>query len=85
MKSAIEHTESLHTNHTPSGDQPHGRSGRIHYILVAVLLAVVFLLSTWVASAPNTFSPPQAWSGFALFWLTGGIVTLLLLTLAARR
>ena len=85
MNAASNNFSTEHTGHTAPNSEKHQTSSRGHYFLVAILLAVAFLLSTWVATAPNPFSPPQTWSVFALFWMGGGLVTLFLLTLAARR
>ena len=85
MKSASEVFTPEHAEHNSQNSEKHGNSARGHYFLVAIMLAVAFLLSTWVASAPNLLSAQQAWPGFILFWLSGGLVTLFLLTLAAKR
>jgi len=84
MKSASELLTPEGSEHTSQNSDKHTASARSHYFLVALLLAVAYLLSTWVASAPNVFST-QVWSGFLLFWLGGGLITLFLLTLAAKR
>lgn len=84
MKSTAEHFGSPDTGHTSSGNQTHGRSNRIHYLLVAVLLVVAYLIVSLLFNAPGTLSFDIG-SGFLYFWLGGGLITLGLLTLAAKR
>jgi len=85
MKSASEVFNMEQVENSSLNSETHAKSTRSHYFLVAILLVVAFLLSTWVASTPNVLSSTQTWSGFILFWLGGGLVTLFLLTLAAKR
>ncbi|MBE9538171.1 MAG: hypothetical protein IMF06_03765 [Proteobacteria bacterium] len=85
MKSASEIFTPEHTENNSQNTEKHSNSTHGHYFLVAILLVVAFLLSTWVASTPNVLPSTQTWSGFILFWLGGGLVTLFLLTLAAKR
>ena len=83
MKSATEHLESSLGKHTPTGNHTDGRSSRIHYILVAVLFVLAYLVSNWSASAPSSVSV-DFMSDLLLFWLAGGLITLGLLAFAAK-
>ncbi len=69
----------------PPTTPKYGNTTRVHYIMMAALLALASLFSSWLASAPSSISAPQTWSGLALLWLGGGLLTLFLLALAARR
>ena len=84
MKSATPHFGAVHTENTPSDNPLQGRSSRIHYILVAVLLVVAYLIGSMLFSAPGTASL-NIGSGFLFFWLGGGLITLGLLTLSAKQ
>ena len=84
MKSATQHIGSVHTEQAPSDEQAHGGSNRVHYVLVAVLLVVAYLIGSMLFSAPGTASL-NIGSGFLFFWLCGGLVTLGLLTRAAKQ
>lgn len=84
MKSATEHLGPAQTEHTPTDHQAYGRSSRIHYILIAVLFVVAYLISIWLPAAPGTISLDFV-SGLLFFWLAGGLITLGLLTFAAKR
>ena len=83
MKSATQHFGSAHSEHAQSDTQEHGRSSRIHYILVAVLLVLAYLIGSFLFNGPGAVSFDIG-SGFLLFWLGGGLITLGLLTLAAK-
>jgi len=83
MKSVVEGISTKHSTLTTPDNQAHGRSSRIHYILVAVLLGLVFLISSGFPTAPDTVSFSIG-SGFLFFWLGGGLITLALLTKAAK-
>ena len=83
MKSATEHLESPHSEHTPTDNHTDGRSSRIHYILVAVLFVLAYLISKWLASTPGSVSVDFL-SDLLLFWLAGGLITLGLLASAAK-
>ena len=84
MKSATEHFGSAHAEHTPSASPAHGsRSNRIHYIMVAVLLVAAYVIASILSTASGTASFDIG-SGFLFFWLGGGLITLGLLTLAAK-
>ncbi len=83
MKSATENFGSAHAENAPLDNQAHGRSNRIHYILVALLLVVAYLIASFLPTAPGTVSFDIG-SGFLFFWLGGGLITLALLTLAAK-
>jgi hypothetical protein len=83
MKPATEHFHSAHAKHTPADNEAHGRSNRLHYILVAVLLVVAYFVVNLLSTTPGTVSFDIG-SGFLFFWLGGGLVTLGLLTLAAK-
>jgi hypothetical protein len=60
------------------------RTSWVHYILAGVLLVVAYLISSLSGISPDTTSS-TAISGFVLYWLGGGLITLLLLTVAAKR
>ncbi|MBE9540248.1 MAG: hypothetical protein IMF06_14290 [Proteobacteria bacterium] len=84
MKSATENFGSAHAGHTPPDSPAHSsRSNRIHYILVALLLVVAYLIASFLPAAPDTVSFDIG-LGFLFFWLGGGLITLTLLTLAAK-
>ena len=84
MKSVAEHLESAQSEHTPTNNQANGRSSRIHYILVAVLAVAAYLISSWVFAGQSTISLHLA-SNILFLWLGGGVITLALLTFAAKR
>jgi hypothetical protein len=83
MKSATERLGSSPSEHTPTDNHPDGRSSRIHYILVAVLFVLAYLVSNWLAAAPGTVSIDFL-SDLLFFWLAGGVITLGLLAFAAK-
>jgi hypothetical protein len=83
MKSATEHLESSHREHTPRDNHTDGGSSRIHYILVAILFVLAYLVSNWSASAPGSVSV-DFMSDLLFFWLAGGLITLGLLAFAAK-
>jgi hypothetical protein len=79
-------TDSFETEHdelTPGDNETRGRSSRIHYILVAALLVVAYFVVSFLSPTQETVSFDMG-SGFLFFWLGGGLVTLGLLTLAAK-
>jgi hypothetical protein len=84
MKPAVESIPSAHTEQGQTDNQAPGRSGHIHYTLVAVLFAVACLILTIINTKPGAISSGIG-SGFLLSWLAGGFITLGLLTLAAKR
>jgi hypothetical protein len=83
MESVTEHFDSAHAEHTPSENEAHHRSSRIHYILVGALLVVAYFVVSLLSTTQGTVSFHPG-SGFLFFWLGGGFVTLGLLTLAAK-
>jgi hypothetical protein len=83
MKSATENFHSAHAEHTPGASEAHDRSNRLHYVLIAVLFVVAYLVVSLLSSTQGTVSFGMG-SGFLFFWLGGGFVTLGLLTLAAK-
>ena len=83
MKSAAEAYHSSHTEHSQPGNHTQSRSSRIHYVLVAVLLVVAYLVASLLSAAPGTVSFDIG-AGFVFFWLVGGLTTLGLLALAAK-
>ena len=76
-------TEDFHAEHASGDNEAHGRSNRIHYILIAVLFVVAYFVVSLLSATQGTVSFDLG-SGFLYFWLGGGIVTLGLLTLAAK-
>ena len=83
MKAA---TQNFNTKHASPASLPankDSKSSRNQYLLVVVLLATAYLFAIWVSSVPDTAVHPGM--GFVLLWLGGGFVTLILLTLAAKR
>jgi hypothetical protein len=54
------------------------------YLVVATLLTVVYHLSSWTPTEPDLISF-SAVPSFIVFWLGGGVITLGLLALAAKR
>jgi len=84
MKSAAEVFGFHHSEHAPLDKQAHNHPMRSRYILVTILLAVVYLLSTLIAAGGEGFSI-NIGLGFIVFWLAGGAITLTLLTLAAKK
>ena len=83
MKPATEHFHSVQAKHTSGDNEAHGRSNRIHYILIAVLFVVAYFVVSLLSATQGTLSFDIG-SGFVFFWLGGGLVTLGLLTLAAK-
>ncbi len=84
MKSAANIFDFNRSRDTQVDNQEHNHTARGRYILVAILLAIVILLSSLTPAGPEAFSLHIS-SGFVLFWLAGGAITLTLLTLAARK
>ena len=84
MKPASDLFNPEHTGNY-STDSQKSSSTHGHYIGVTALLAIVCMLTAWLGFAPDTLTSSPAWSGFAYFWLAGGLVTLFLLALAAKR
>jgi hypothetical protein len=83
MKSATEHFDSAHNDNTSDKNEAQGRSNRIHYILISVLIAVAYAVVSLLSASEGAVSF-ELGSGFLFFWLGGGFVTLGLLTLAAK-
>jgi hypothetical protein len=83
MKPATEHFHSAQAEQIPADNEAHGRSNRIHYILIAVLFVVAYIVVSLLSATQGTVSF-NIGSGFVFFWLGGGLVTLGLLTLAAK-
>jgi len=84
MKIAANSLNTDHSENMQDHTQTENRSARTRYILVAVLLAVVYLLSHWTP-ADSGILPSHIGSGFILFWLAGGGITLALLAQAAKK
>ena len=84
MKITADSIGTGHTEHKQNHTQAENHSVRTRYILVAILLAVVYLLSNWTPADSGIF-PSHIGSGFILFWLAGGGITLALLAQAAKK
>ena len=84
MKNTADSIGLEHPEHKQSHTQAENHSVRTRYILVAILLAVVYLLSNWTP-ADSGISPSHIGSSFILFWLAGGGITLAFLAQAAKK
>ncbi len=67
-----------------SEDETPESSGLARYLLAVILLAVVYIISSWTPAESETTSLPIL-SAFLVFWIGGGITTLALLAMAARK
>lgn len=56
----------------------------LRYLIVAVIIATIVLLASVMPEDASALSF-QIGPGFLLLWLAGGCITLILLTLAARK
>ena len=83
MKTASELFRAEH-NQPTTEDSGQGHSSRMRYVMVAVLIVMAYLLSSWIPaeSESGSFSIVPA---LLLFWLAGGGITLALLTIAAKK
>ena len=84
MKAATGSFGIEHVEKAVEESQDKSQSGLARYALVAALVTVMFLLSSWNPSADAT-SGFHLGSGFVWFWLVGGFITLSLLFMAAKR
>jgi esterase/lipase superfamily enzyme len=84
MKITADSFSTQHSEHAPDHHQAQKHAARTRYILVAVLLAIVYMLSSWTPADSNLLTS-HIGSGFVVFWLAGGGITLGLLALAARK
>lgn len=85
MKAVTEAFNTEHSNPASHSAKKHSKSSRNQYFLVVALLATAYLFTIWVSSTPSTTADTHAGVSFVLFWLGGGLITLVLLALAARR
>jgi hypothetical protein len=68
---------------TPADNHEKGESGLMRYALVVILVAIMFLLSSW--NPDDVTSSVHLGSGFVWFWLIGGLTTLFLIFIAAKK
>lgn len=85
MKAVTGDFNTQHTGSDSHSPEKHEGSSRKQYFLVVALLTVAYLFTIWITSAPSTPATGQTGMGFAFFWLGGGLITLVLLTIAAKR
>ena len=84
MKTAMEALDTNQTEQTLKDNPAKPRSSLMRYVAAAVLLAIVYFLSSLTPAEPglNSF---QIAPSFIIFWLAGGGITLALLGVAARK
>ncbi|MEH6571420.1 MAG: hypothetical protein V7709_20220, partial [Halioglobus sp.] len=78
MKTAIETLSTDKTEHTLQNSPAKPRSVLMRYVAAAVLLAIVYFLSS-LTPAEGGVNSFQIAPSFILFWLAGGGITLALL------
>ena len=83
MKIAAETYSTENSGKAPSHNQVHNHAARNRYVVVAVLLALVYLLSSWSPAETETTSLHLG-SGFLLFWIMGGVITLAIVMVFAK-
>ena len=83
MKIAAETYSTENSEKAPSHNQVHNHAARNRYVVVAVLLVMVYLLSSWNPAETETTSLHLG-SGFLLFWIMGGVITLAILMVFAK-
>lgn len=82
---AIPHTfNAEHIDQVSPTEGKQSRTSWIQYILASVLLVIAYLISSLSGVTPDIASSTAS-SGFLLYWVGGGLITLLLLTIAAKR
>lgn len=85
MKPATEVLSSQSNEHSISSDSQVNQPNSVaRYTVVAMLLTIVYFLSSWTPAEPDVISF-SAVPSFLLFWLGGGAITLGLLALAAKK
>ena len=85
MKAATETFNTEDSKPASQSAKKHSKSTRNQYFLVVALLATAYLFTIWASSTPSTTADTHAGLNFVFFWLGGGLVTLVLLALAAKR
>jgi hypothetical protein len=84
MKNTANSLNTEHSHQSQDRNEAEHRSLRTRYILVAILLATVYILSHLTAADTGTVTR-HIGSGFVLFWLAGGGITLAFLAQAAKK
>jgi hypothetical protein len=84
MKTVPHSFNAEHSKQVSSTEDKRSHTSLVQYILASILLVVAYLISSLTGVTPDIASTATG-SGFILYWLGGGLITLLLLTIAAKR